>query len=153
MDNAAGRTQRAQGHQTRSTLQPVCGAKRFNLSTTRLGAHDKQPYPQLMLKTNQGENRPVSEGLRRQMEKAATLVMLQPRTPARESTARMHVPSQPLMRSPLSQFQTPTAPRRVSRFFRVWMPFRSPCRANHSAYFGLTSFISPNPFSCRCKQN
>jgi hypothetical protein len=70
-----------------------------------------------------------------QMKKAAALVMLQPSAPAREPTARMHVPSQPLMRSPLSQFQTPTAPRRVSRVFRVWLPFRSPCRVDHSAYF------------------
>src|SRR5215471_19960284 len=54
----------------------------------------------------------------------------------------MRAPSQPLMRSPLSRFQTPTAPRRVSRFFRVWLLLRLPCRADHSAYFGLTSFIS-----------
>jgi len=67
------------------------------------------------------------------MEKAATLVMLQPPAPAREPIAWRHVPSQPLMRSPLSQFQTPTAPRRNSRFFRVWLPFRLPCRADHSA--------------------
>jgi len=42
----------------------------------------------------------------------------------------------PLMRSLLSQFQTPTAPRRVSRFFRVWSLVRLPFQANHSAYFG-----------------
>jgi hypothetical protein len=52
----------------------------------------------------------------------------------------MHVPSRPLMRSLLSQFQTPTAPRRVSRFFRVWMPTELPRFANHSAYFGLATF-------------
>jgi len=75
--------------------------------------------------------------------KAATLVMLQPSTPAREPTAWMHVPSQPLMRSLLSQIQTPTAPRRTSRFFRVWLLVRSPCRADHSAYFGVARFISP----------
>src|SRR5437763_6568596 len=69
--------------------------------------------------------------------------MLQPPAPAREPTAWMHAPSQLLMRSLLSQFQTPTAPRRVSRFFRVRLLFRSPCRADHSAYFGLTRFISP----------
>ena len=65
--------------------------------------------------------------LRRTREKAATLVMLQPSAPAREPTAWMHAPSQPLMRSLLSQFQTPTAPRRTSRFFRVWLLVRSPC--------------------------
>src|SRR5437868_1541296 len=69
--------------------------------------------------------------------------MLQPPAPAREPTAWMHAPSQPLMRSLLSQFQTPTAPRRNSRFFRVWLLFRLPCRADHSAYFGRASFISP----------
>jgi hypothetical protein len=77
------------------------------------------------------------------MEKAATLVMLQPSAPAREPTAWMHAPSQPLMRSLLSQIQTPTAPRRTSRFFRVWLLVRSPCRADHSAYFGVARFISP----------
>ena len=55
----------------------------------------------------------------------------------------MHVPSQPLMQSPLSRFQTPTAPRRNSRFFRVQLLFRLPCRADHSAYFGVARFISP----------
>src|ERR1700756_3044602 len=66
---------------------------------------------------------------------------------AREPTAWIHAPSQPLMRSPLSQFQTPTPPRRVSRFFRVWLLFRSPWRANHSAYFGSAKFYFANPFS------
>ena len=82
--------------------------------------------------------RPVGEKV-----KAATLVTLQPSAPAREPTAWMHAPSQPLMRSLLSQFQTPTAPRRTSRFFRVWLLVRSPCRPDHSAYFGLARFISP----------
>lgn len=40
--------------------------------------------------------------------------------------------------------QTPTAPRRVSRFFRVWLPLGSPRGADHSAYFGLTNFTSSN---------
>jgi|SRR5215469_11157375 len=51
----------------------------------------------------------------------------------------VHRPS-PLMRSPLSRFQTPTAPRRVSRFFRVWWLDELPRRADHSAYFGLATF-------------
>jgi hypothetical protein len=85
----------------------------------------------------------MPEDLRRKIGKAATLVMLQPSAPARKLTAWIHAPSQPLMRSLLSQFQTPTAPRRVSRFFRVRLLFRSPCRADHSAYFGLTRFILP----------
>jgi len=58
----------------------------------------------------------------------------------------MHVPSQPLMRPLLSQFQTPTAPRRVSRFFRVWMLVGLPFRANHPAYFGLAKFYLSQAF-------
>src|SRR6266404_2769033 len=77
------------------------------------------------------------------MVKAATLVMFLLSAPARKPTVWIHAPSQPLMQSLLSQFQTPTAPRRISRFFRVWLLFRLPCRANHSAYFGRASFISP----------
>ena len=82
---------------------------------------------------------------------------------AAELTAWIHAPSQPLMRSPLSRFQTPTAPRRTSRFFRVRLLFRSPCRADHSAYFGAASFISPilsavdacqtKQFLHRCQRN
>ena len=79
----------------------------------------------------------------RKIGKAAALVMLQPSAPARARKAWIHVPSQPLMRSPLSRFQTPASPRRVSRFFRVWLLFRLPCRADRSAYFGRASFISP----------
>ena len=85
----------------------------------------------------------MRDGKRRKMEKAATLVMLQPSAPARKLTAWIHAPSQPLMRSPLSRIQTPAPPRRVSRFFQVWLLRRLPCRADHSAYFGLASFISP----------
>jgi hypothetical protein len=55
-----------------------------------------------------------------QKEKAVTLVMLQPTTPAREPPAWRHVPSQPLMRSPLSRFQTPTDTSQCGWFFRVW---------------------------------
>ena len=52
-----------------------------------------------------------------EMEKAATLVMLQPSAPAREPKAWMHAPSQPLMRSPLSRFQTPAPPRKSQPVF------------------------------------
>src|SRR5689334_10921867 len=58
----------------------------------------------------------------------------------------MHVPSRPLMRSLLSQFQTPTIPRRISRFFRVWLPSELPRLANHSVYFGLATFYFRQPF-------
>jgi hypothetical protein len=88
--------------------------------------------------------------------KAVTLVMLYPPAPARELTAWMHVPSQPLMRSPLSQFQTPTVPRRVSLFFRVWSLVRLPFRADHPAYFESATFYFRQSFSavdaCQPKQ-
>jgi hypothetical protein len=58
----------------------------------------------------------------------------------------MRVPSQPLMRSLLSQFQTPTAPRRASRFFRVWLLVRLPFRADHSAYIGSATIYFRQPF-------
>src|ERR1700676_5335264 len=58
----------------------------------------------------------------------------------------MHVPSQPLMRLPLSGFQTPTCPRRASRFFRVWLLVELPQPANHSVYFGLAKFYLSQPF-------
>src|SRR5579872_5740984 len=65
----------------------------------------------------------------------------------------MHVPSQPLMRSQLSQFQTPTAPRRVSRFFRVWLLSGLPRSADHPAYFGLAKFYLSQPFQPSTKAN
>jgi hypothetical protein len=80
-----------------------------------------------ILSTQSGQTR----GKRRtgipEIGKAATLVMPLPSAPAREPVAWIHAPSQPLMRSLLSQFQTPAPPRRVSRFFRVWLLFSSPC--------------------------
>ncbi len=57
---------------------------------------------------------------------AATLVMRQPVTPARELPAWTQVPSQPLMRSPLSQFQTSADISQRRRFFRVWRFCESP---------------------------
>jgi len=74
------------------------------------------------------------------IKRAATLVMLQPPAPARESTTWIHVPSQPLMRSLLSQFQTPAAPRSVRRFFRVWSLCGSLRRVDHPAYFGSATW-------------
>jgi hypothetical protein len=105
-----------------------------------LPARHEQPYPQVVLKIRSvkaeasraarfasRKNRTLA-GLESALEigKAATLVMFQPSAPAREPIAWIHVPSQPLMRSPLSRSQTPAPPRRVSRFFRVWLLFRSP---------------------------
>jgi len=68
-----------------------------------------------------------------QIKRAATLVMLYPPTPARKSTAWSHAPSQPLMRSLLSQSQTPAASREGCRFFRVWLSGELPRRADHPA--------------------
>jgi hypothetical protein len=81
------------------------------------------------------------------------LVMLQPPTPARESTAWTHAPSQPLMRPLLSQFQAPTSPRRARRFFRVWLPNGLPRRPDHSAYFGLATVYRNQPFQPSTRDN
>jgi len=75
--------------------------------------------------------------------------MLQLPAPARESTTWIHVPSQPLMRSLLSQFQTPAAPRSVRRFFRVWSPCGLLHRVDHPAYFGSATWFETEPFSRR----
>src|ERR1017187_10654911 len=80
------------------------------------------------------------------IEKAVTLVMLHPPTPARESTTWTHVPSQPLMRSLLSQFQAPTVASQRRRFFRVWRFNGSPRRTHHPAYFRPATFTFASPF-------
>jgi hypothetical protein len=71
------------------------------------------------------------------------LVMLQPPTPARESAAWTHVPSQPPVRSLLSQFQTPTVISQRRRFFRVWPSCRSP------RWTRSPSLLWPATFSCQ----
>jgi hypothetical protein len=93
------------------------------------------------------------EYLVREMEKAATLVMLQPPAPAREPTAWRHVPSQPLMRSPLSRSQTPAPPRRVSRFFRVWLPHQVALTGRSLSLLRTGKFDFANPFSRRRGSN
>src|SRR5205807_7652750 len=65
---------------------------------------------------------------------------------ARKPIAWSHVPSQPLMRSPLSQFQTPIAPRGAVGFLRVWSFNRLPCRTDHPVYFGLVKISFSQPF-------
>ena len=80
------------------------------------------------------------------IEKAVTLVMLHPPTPAREPTTWTHVPSQPLMRSLLSQFQTQTVVSQRRRFFRVWRFNWSPRRTHHPAYFRPATFTFASPF-------
>jgi hypothetical protein len=77
------------------------------------------------------------------MEKAVTLVMLQPPTPARESAAWTHVPSQPPVRSLLSQFRTPTVISQRRRFFRVRPSCGSP------RWTASPSLLWPATFSCQ----
>ena len=60
-----------------------------------------------------------------------------------------HAPSQPLMRSLLSQFQTPTAPRRAVGFFGFGSPASCPADPDHPVYFGWPRFILANPFNRR----
>jgi hypothetical protein len=93
-----------------------------------------------------GHNLEESMSGDKQMEKAVTLVMLQPATPAREYPAWMHVPSQPLMRSLLSQFQIPADTSQCSRFFRVWSLAKSPCQADHPVYFGSGNVLEASLF-------
>ena len=57
-----------------------------------------------------------------------------------------YAPSRPLMRSPLSRFQTPTDSSQSSRFFRVWSFPGSPQRTDHPAYFRLATFYFSQPF-------
>jgi len=35
----------------------------------------------------------------------------------------------------------PNSSSQSSRFFQVWLPHRSPCRADHPAYFGLAEVL------------
>jgi hypothetical protein len=97
-----------------------------------------------------GPHAKICGGLRnsqttRDMEigKAATLVMLQPFALCERAYSVDTCTIAALDAIAAFASQTPAPPRRVSRFFRVWLPCRSPCRADHSAYFGVASFISP----------
>ena len=78
--------------------------------------------------------------------KAATLVMLQPWTPARELPAWTHVPSQPLIRSPLSQFQTSADISQRRRFFQVWRFRESPRSPTDQSSSGGQRIIEAYPF-------
>ena len=75
-------------------------------------------------------------------ERAATLVMLQPPTPARESAAWRHAPSQPLMRPLLLQSQTPTASREAVVFFRSGCP--AGCQTCYAAACSRRSVVARN---------
>jgi hypothetical protein len=72
--------------------------------------------------------------------------MFQPSAPAREPVAWIHVPSQPLMRSPLSRSQTPAPPRRVSGFFRVWLPLQVTLTSRSLSLLRTGKFYFANSF-------
>ena len=57
-----------------------------------------------------------------------------------------YAPSRPLMRSLLSQFQTPTTPRRAVGFFGSGCSLGRPSRTDHPAYFGLANVYFSQPF-------
>ena len=57
-----------------------------------------------------------------------------------------YAPSRPLMRSLLSQFQTPTTPRRAVGFFGSGCSLSRPSRTDHPAYFGLANVYFSQPF-------
>src|SRR2546422_2486291 len=48
-----------------------------------------------------------------------------------------HAPSQPLDAITAFAVPDPNNSSQSSRFFQVWLPSRSPCRADHPVYFGL----------------
>src|SRR6516164_6045638 len=67
-------------------------------------------------------------------------------------SATLGVRADTLMQPLLSQFQTPTTPRRVRRFFRVWMPtglpVTQPVRLAHSPPSDrLTVGVLPEAFA------
>jgi len=62
-----------------------------------------------------------------------------------------HVPSQPLMRSPLSRSQTPTAPRRAVGFFRSGCSSGCPAELITQLTSDWQNF-NANPFSRRRQQ-
>jgi hypothetical protein len=72
--------------------------------------------------------------------------MLQPPTPARELVAWTHVPSQPLIRSPLSQFQTSADISQRRRFFQVWRFRELPRLPTDQSSSGRQRFIGAYPF-------
>ncbi len=72
--------------------------------------------------------------------------MLQPWTPARELPAWTHVPSQPLIRSPLSQFQTSADISQRRRIFRVWRIRESPRLPTVQSTSGGQRIMEAYPF-------
>ncbi len=72
--------------------------------------------------------------------------MLQPWTPARELPAWTHVPSQPLKRSPLSQFQTSADISQRCRFFQVWWFRESPRSPTDQSTSGGQRIMEAYPF-------
>ena len=137
---------------------PIGWCKPVNAApVSEAGRSDAQAYSQLLLKFGIGSRRPLSTSAQNfaelaellqttgdmEMGKAATLVMLQPSALCERAYSVDTCTVAALDAIAAFASQTPTPPRRVSRFFQVWLPYRSPCRADHSAYFGLASFISP----------
>jgi hypothetical protein len=72
--------------------------------------------------------------------------MLQLPTPERELPAWTHVPSQPLIRSPLSQFQTSADISQRRRFFQVWRFRESPHSPTDQSSSGGQRIIEAYPF-------
>ena len=75
-----------------------------------------------------------------------------------------HAPSQPLDAITAFAVPNPNHSSQSSRFFRVWLPNKLPCRANHPVYFGLAKVYFSQPFrpstgsnpkqlrhSCQCR--
>jgi|SRR5580692_6998185 hypothetical protein len=92
-----------------------------------------------------GRNPPFAE----EIGKAATLVMLHPPAPAREPTAWMHAPSQPLMQSPLFAVPDPNCSSQKQSVFSgpVALQVALPSRSLSLLRTGKVYFA--NPFSRR----
>jgi hypothetical protein len=88
-----------------------------------------------------------------EIERAVTLVMFQPPTPARESTTWKHVPSQPSDATTAFAVPNPGYPSQSCRFFQVRSPRGSPRMVDHSVYFGLAQYYCANPFDRRRSQS
>ena len=88
-----------------------------------------------------------------EIEKAARSVMLQPSAPAKEPTAWIHAPSQPLMRSPLSRSQTPAPPRKSQPVFSGPGAPQVALTSRSLSLLRVDKFYFANPFSRRRETN
>jgi hypothetical protein len=140
---------------------PICGANWSTPHRIGLPAHHEQPYPQLVLKSGLARGEPLPGTIRTlacteialEIGKAATLVTLQPSAPAREPTAWMHAPSQPLMRSPLSRVQNPNCSSQKQSVFSGLVAPQVTLTSRSLSLLQTGKVYFANPFSRRRDTN